>query len=294
MIFKFLRTKIGVATLVAALLIVGAVVIKTKSSAKASTIQEKVGLIADASVKQGIANGEPSNLDIILGTSTIEDKIAVLETRAATETPEKLTATDRFARAFFQEYVNLKNSGAQIDENTGTDLVNRLLERDYGSPTEEKTYTESDIAISSSISSQSLKQYGNKLGAILEEPLPKGYEQELYIIARYNDTEDVSELPKLAQNIAHYTSLRNKILALSVPNPLKAAHIALLNSISAILEGVRGMTYMDSDPVGATKMISRYNDGIESVTLPLAYIKSYFKKQSISFSSSESGYILMQ
>ncbi|HVT75362.1 MAG TPA: hypothetical protein VHD69_03070 [Candidatus Paceibacterota bacterium] len=293
MILNFLKTRVGVAALIALILIIGAVVIKARGSSD-HDLSQKVGLIADASLKKALENGQMSNLDIIFGTSTIEDKIAALETTAATSAPENLNATDRFARAFFQEYVQLKQSGAQIDENTGTDLVNQLLARDYGSPTEEKVYTESDIRVSNTSSLQALKQYGNALGAILQEPLPKGYEQELFIIARYNDTSDASELGKLALNIGHYTILRDKILALAVPNPLKAAHIALLNSVTSILEGVRGMSYTDTDPVGATKMLAEYDRGIQTLSLPLEYIQSYLKKQSVSFSSSESGYILMQ
>jgi hypothetical protein len=205
-----------------------------------------------------------------------------------------LSATDRFARKFFTEYINLKKSGAFIDEQTGINIVNQLLAQDYGSPVEEKIYIETDITVLNTSALTVLRQYGNDLGAIIDAPFPKGYEQELTVINRVNETDNTDDLSKLSLNIKRYKDMRDKILALPVPNALKTAHLALINSISAMLEGVKGMVIIKTDPVGATKMIARYEGGLNSIEFPFKEIAAYLKKRGISFSSSESGYILMR
>ena len=72
------------------------------------------------------------------------------------------------------------------------------------------------------------------MGIAIEEPLPDGYEQELSKLAKVTDTGDDSGLSKLPLNIAHYESLRNKMLDIPVPVALKNAHLAILNSLSAM------------------------------------------------------------
>jgi hypothetical protein len=300
MILNFFKTKIGAAVIVA-IVIIGIGIILKASSGPKEDIASKVALIADATVKDALEKGEIATpnwedaLKMIRGTSTDDGKIATLASTTYQSETKELTATDRFARTFFTKYIELKKSGAPIDENTGTNLVNQLLSQDYGSPSEEKIYTEADIQIAPSSSISAIKSYANSLGAIINSPSPKGYEPELAIIARMSNSEDlnVDDLAKLDLNVIRYKNMRDKMVALPVPSPLKAGHLALINSMSKILEGVRGMTLIKSDPVGATKMILLYQDGLNSLPLSLEVIKTYLKKQAISFTSSENGYILV-
>jgi len=291
-------TKIGLALVVAIIIIGAATAVKIKNSHPTDEIQKKVGFIVNSSMEAVIKNNNLNNSNWenvskdIVGTST-NDLMATLST-SSISSEENLTATDRFARAFFTKYVYLKQSGVTIDEDTGTNLVNQLLAEDYGSPTEEKVYTDADIKIQNSTSLSDLKKYGNTLGNVITTPLPKDYEQELIIIGRVNDTGNTSDLKKLTLNINHYQSMRDEIVALYVPIALKTAHLSLINSISAILEGVRGMILIETDPVGATKMIARYEYGLKSLPLSIQTIKLYLAKQNITFSTDEGGYILTQ
>ncbi len=297
MFFSFLKTKIGLSLILAVLIILTSVGMKLKNSQNGTSVGTQVALIADAGIKNALKNGDgidptwEETLKLIAGTSTDSSKIALLQATSSGE-QKTLTATDRFAQTFFTDYIALKKSGALVDENTGTDLVNKLLVQDYGSAPEEKTYTESDIKILNSSSRETLKTYGNAFGAIVSTPFPKGYEHELVIVVRVNDTENTEDLKKLDQNIARYRSIRDRLVALPVPNSLVRQHLGFINSLSAMLEGVRGMALMETDPVGATKMIARYQDNLAALSLPALEMKAYFKKQNVVFSSLESGYLL--
>jgi hypothetical protein len=298
---RFLGTKIGLSLVIAVLIIGTATALKYRNSSQNSKITSKIDLIADASVQNAIKNGELDNSDwentlkaLTFGTTT-EEIIKNLEDNATTTTTEEnLTATDRFAREFFTKYVKLKESGAEIDESTGLRLVNELLANDYGGPAGEKIYTLADIRIINNATLADIKKYGNTLAEILDEPIPKGYENELIIANRVAETEENGDLKKLALNLARYEKLRDNIAMIYVPSGLKTNHIAMLNSLSKMIEGIRGMQLMVTDPVGATKMILEYDDGLNSLQLVVSQITAYFKKQNVIFSSTEPGYIFVE
>ena len=79
-----------------------------------------------------------------------------------------------------------------------------------------------------------------------------------------------------------------------MPKALKGAHIAYLNSLSALLQGVQGMSLIETDPIGATKMMQSYENGLNSISIPPQFMRAYFKKEGVIFSPSESGYLFMQ
>jgi hypothetical protein len=296
--FRFLTSRIGISLLIAVVVVASAVVFK-HIGPKNSDLKAQVNLIAESSVKRAIESGalETPEWEKVLrelsGTTTIDEKVAILAQNASTSA-ENLTATDLFARAFLVKYVNLRKSGGTLDETTGLNLINSLLAQDYGSIIVQKTYTGSDIKNISANVPSALKSYGNSIVRILKAPVPDGYEQELDIISRVTDTQNLEDLEKLDINIERYRSVRDSLLTLTVPKALITPHVALVNSVNAILEGVEAMRNIEKDPVGATKMLARYEDGLKSIDLPLASIKQYLLSQNITFSPSESGYVLMR
>lgn len=299
---RFLGTKIG-AALLAAIVIVGlAIYAKLRNPAQNLDTAAKVGLIAESSVDRAIKAGNLDQTDWeealrrIQGSSTIDTTIAGLAESSASSsvTTRPLTATDRFAQRFFTEYIKLQRNGAQIDEDTSLRLANRLLAEDYGGPSGEKTYTEAQIKTVASATASDLKRYANSLASAFSQPTPSDYENELVIINRAAETDSTSDLEKLAQNIAHYEGARAATLSIPAPTTLKTTHVTILNSLSAIIEGVKGMRTISTDPVGATKMVLRYEDGIKSLDLAIAQLSTLLKQSKIVFSPSDAGYIFME
>lgn len=301
---QFLRTKIGFALVVAFIIIFGAFIFKIQSTEnkKIDALNSKITLVANESVKKAIENGQidtkswEETLKNLVGTSTLDEKATIFTQNSASSTysDQPLTATDRFAQAFFTRYVELKKSGAPIDETTGLGIVNELLTQDYGGPAGETVYSLEDITLLDTSLASELKKYGNNLGIVFSKPTPAGYENELFIVNRVNETGKKADLKKLAQNISRYTTIRKELLETGVPKTLKNAHLAIINSLSFIIEGIKGMSLMETDPVGATKMILKYDEGLKALDLSTHQLTSYFKQQNIKFSSSEPGYIFTE
>ena len=304
MFIQFLKTRVGISLICALLIVSGAFAFRNQDEKvkKESLLNTQIALVAEKSVKKGIENGQidtkswENTLKDLIGTSTLDESVTSLiqNTSSSTVSDKPLTATDRFSQVFFTKYVELKKSGAVIDENTGIRLVNELLTQDYGGPNAEKIYTASDIISLNTSTSASIRKYANNLGIIFDKPAPADYENELVIINRVNETQNKKDLVKLAQNIARYTEIRQDLLDTPVPKALKNTHLALVNSFSFIVEGVKGMALIETDPVGATKMILKYEDGLKAIDILSKQLSVYFKQQQIIFSSSEPGYIFTE
>lgn len=299
MLKRFLFSSIGVSLIIACAIIGAGIFLKAQSAKPSTSLQAKIDAIAQNSIKNAIQTGQLESADwekalkIANGTSTIDEKIAELQKTAPVtdEKPENLTATDRFTRALLEKYVEFKSDGGVIDNNTTLELVNELITKDYGGPDGEKIYTESDIILLNTSALGELKKYGNLMGLAITEPVSAGYENEIVIINRVYETDDSSDLKKLEENLARYQSIRNTVSSIPVPIALKNAHIATLNSLSAIIEGIRGMLLIEEDPIGATTLMLRYEEGLRSLDTAFVYIGSYLKNKNVSFSSTESGYL---
>jgi hypothetical protein len=295
---QILRTKIGISFLLALVIIGYATVLKLKNPSENSELEAKVGIIAKESIQNALKNGEIDTTDwektlLSLSTSSIEAQISTLQAES-TKSEEKLTPTDRFSRDFFSRYIELKESGTAIDENTGITLINELLSQDYGEAQADTFYTEADISVSKSSAAPELRKYGNNLGAIFQIPLPEGYENEIAVIERIGAGERPEDFDKLALNIERYESMREKILDLSVPFALKNVHLAIINSLSAMIDGIQGVILIQTDPVGATERVMRYEDGLTALPLVLESLKNHLKASGVAFSRNESGYVLTQ
>lgn len=301
MIRRFIFSSIGL-SLIAAILIIGAgIYFKGSSQPSSSSIQTKIDLIAQESIKKALENGQ---VDIAQWeealkkntASSTEEKIAELQEKYAAnpEKEEDLTATGRFSRALLQKYISFKNQGGVLDDNSTIEFVNELILEDYGGPEFEKTYDTSDIIVLDTDLPSELKKYGNAMGAAISQPVPVGYENEIILVNRVYETDDSSYLAKLPQNLNRYKESRRAASQIPVPKLLVEAHIAYLNSLSSIIDGIHGMILLDSDPIGAAKMMLSYDEGLKTIDPALRIISSHLKSRGIEFSSLESGYIFLK
>ncbi len=301
MIRKFLFSSIGLSLLAAILIIGVGIYFKAANKAPSNSIQTKIDLIAQESIKKAIENGQ---VDIAQwedalkknAASSTEEKIADLQEKYAVnaEKEENLTATERFSRSLLQKYITFKNQGGVLDDNTTLQFVNELILEDYGGPEFEKTYTTGDIIVLDTDLPSELKKYGNALGAAISQPVPSGYENEITLVNRAYETDDSSYLAKLPQNLARYKESRRLASQIPVPKNLVEAHIAYLNSLSSIIDGIHGMILLDSDPIAAAKMMLSYDQGLKTLDPALRIVSNYLKSRGIEFSSLESGYVFLK
>lgn len=293
MSFAFLKTKIG-ASLVIALLLIGAAGAAKIAQKNAPTedLRQQVGLLADASVKEAIKNGEmdwEKSLQLLgeidSATSTVDDPDAY-----ASSSPTELTATDRFARELFTLYAQAKQNGEEIDEATAEKIAELALSNDYSG--QMPLITTDDIAITTDTSRARVKSYGNAVGKALSVPSVPG-DQELIILERImNDEIEKGDVESLILILKRYQDIAESLKSVVVPQDAAAIHIDLINGISYLSRAVEGILSMDADPIASLTKIRTYEDGIDLLTAGGLGLRSYFISKNVTFSSDERGYVL--
>ena len=298
MIISFIKTKVGISLIVALLFIGGAIVVKIVEGKQGTTdIRDKVSLIASSSVKEASKDGS-TNLDEILsaingtGTTSVSDQIATLKSTSSTTADENITATDRFSRELFTEYMQAKKNGQTIDAATTQNIADSVLANDYSGQTDLITVT--DIKTTTDQSRARAQLYGNTVGQIFATPRVPG-DQELFILDRIqtsgiNDA-DVKSLNLILQR---YNAMRTELANMTVPTGAVAAHTDLVNGFTYIVDAVNGMLTISTDPIGSLTKIKHYEDGMNLLSAGALGLKAYFRSLNIVFSSSESGYGITQ
>jgi len=204
---------------------------------------------------------------------------------------EDLPETETFGRELFSKYLAAKQSGAVNEEALVGDLVQK-----YEFNQTAKQYTAKDITVIPRKDSNLtiLKEYGNALGLVISQNLPKaGAETEFEIFKRAIQTNSPETLAKLDPIAARYERIVRGALGLKVPEEAVSAHLVFLNSFEAALADLRGMKKTFSDPIVGLWSINRYPEDIINIVSATQGLIEVFDSRSIVFTQSEYGYALV-
>lgn len=202
------------------------------------------------------------------------------------------TETDRLSRELFAKYLTIKQSGAPFTAEEEEKLLVDFLQR-YPEPKVEKIFTESDIVLAKNDDAVSLRAYGNAIGTVINAHEEKG-ESELVIFERALQNEDEIDLANLDQRVKRYESILSGFKAIPAPQSVKHMHIALLNSIQALVESVGGMSLAFTDPVRTLSLTTAYPVAVERLNLAMEDISNFLAIKQVIFEKNEPGYILTQ
>ncbi len=296
MIRDFLKTRIGISLLIAILFVIGAFIVKmTNTPVSQSDISQKVNLIADASFKKSLEDGTygfEDALNLLSSTSIATGEVEDVNSTNPEAAESAITATDRFARELFTRYAEAKKNGTPIDEVTQNDIAELVLSNNYSDPV--KLIKEEDLNTASNMSNMEVRDYANNIGKILAvEPVKSDH--ELVILEKVRETGlDEASAESLRLILNRYKTMSLKLTALKVPNDAVGAHTVLINAINLLAGGVEGILTLETDPIGALSKIKYYENGLDLLAAGAIKLKIYLLSKNITFSSTESGYKLLQ
>ncbi len=233
-------------------------------------------------------DGVGDNEEALLG----QDPTVVEPEDASGETGTKqtFTPTDKLSQDILQKYVEMKQLGLEIDEDLSKQIAESILVQDYSDI--KQAYTEEDIKRGDE-SLSGIKKYGNELGRILQTPRTTTY-MELEIFPKLATESVETYRDDLLALKSRYTRMRDSILATPTPKSLLKTQSQIANSIGIFIDAVDGGLAIETDPIGSLTKIGRYAFGIESLEVALLEVRSYLKANGVTYSTSESGYILLQ
>lgn len=318
-ILSFLGTKIGIALILALVLIILAIVATRTSDEKptdgsvvaADMIKRSLELDSDGDGlkdwEESLHGTDPVNPDtdgdgmgdndevkagrnpLVVGPG---EKPDIVGTGAATTT-YAFTATDRFSQELFMRYLEAKSSGAEIDEELSNAIANELTELEYD--TAVKPYDVSKLDITADENAASVRIYGNLLGKTLSTPPVDPNEFEFTVLERIlAGIRKSSDTELLNQIIGRYDSILETLIKMKVPAGAASIHAEFIQGIQMLRDVAVGVATLDTDPIGAYSKIGQYEDIINVLTAAILKNRVYMQSKGVTFSTQEPGYVLMR
>jgi len=314
-ILSFFSTQVGIAILLAIVVIVMATIIKTKGG-NPSTNKSSTTLAVEKIVKKsleddtdgdGLKNWEealyktdPENPDT--DGDGMNDEAEVSANRSpvisgtghdasSTSTASILptfSATDKFSQELFIKYIEAKKSGQEITQEFSDKLAEEIVAKDYGG--QEVVFDANDLSTISNPTLTQIHDYGNAFGTAISIPVPKGVRNEFEIldsiIINGLSESDEKELQVLYDR---YNSIHNSLAKIRVPIEIRNTHASFIRAVDTIRNSVSGMQNLNVDPIGALKKIALYEEGLNDLSVTSLNLKQYFFSKKIVFGSTESG-----
>jgi hypothetical protein len=310
-IFSFLGTKIGI-SLLASIVIVGSAFALKDAALFGGKVTSEPSLTTESKSTQqafekdsdndGLKDWEealygtdaknPDTRGRGLGDAKEMERERASSTSAIGANPKAtstLTATDRFSRELFTKYLEAKRAGQEITPKLSASIAADLTSKSYEQ--ELPPFDASILKTSTNAGPEFIRSYGNLVGAAISTPMPEGVSSELFILDNImaNRGASASDLSDVSKLIDRYTTIHNKLVAMTVPVTAKDFHAQMVQAVELLRDAVLGIKSMEADPIGALPRIALYEDGVNLLIASSFRFKQYFETEGVFFSEGEKG-----
>ncbi len=180
------------------------------------------------------------------------------------ENKEDKTMTGQLSKELFSTIATLNQTGA-VDQDTVDTLSAKLAEK-IQNPLNIRTYTMSDIKISTSDDKQSVKAYNDALNKIYAKyPVKTTFFDVLDKFIIDEDTVDESALKDLDFLIKQTTNIKNETIKIPVPASLAILHLNVLNAMEKVIDNMSSVKFYDTDIVVAMGGIVQYSENASAL-----------------------------
>ncbi len=186
-------------------------------------------------------------------------------------------------KEYFAKY--LAAAGRDVRETTFRNLMKGFEPKKF-IPTAELL----NLNVSSDVSRDALRNYGNAFGALIQKYTATPLRTEEEILAVGMKTKNDASLRDLQLLIIVYTNFSRDLKALAVPLPLAEHHLAIVNGYDGMAKGLTGMLHLFSNPIEGAAGYQTYTRFRLDVTIGYSGVVSYFSKQQVTFEKTEPGY----
>ncbi len=203
-----------------------------------------------------------------------------------------LTLTDIFARDFVSGYFALKDAG-QYTAATRDKFIKTLF-ASVDNTLAEKKYTLADITITQKSDAETLRQYGNALGAVALRYRHLAERKELPVIDNAIKQNDPEKLSALLPILADYEASINAYLVVSVPLVAHEIHLEIINVDRATKDAIAELGKVFTDPIASSIGVKNYRQSMEKNVTITKNLKNFFLENGVSFQNNDPGQIFIQ
>lgn len=263
------QRRIGVAIIVGAAIIAGALLLRTDNATPQSATNTADTVVAVAPARQAIpvtdadGNGIPDWQEQLVETTPVD-----IATSSTYTEPDTLTG--QFSQQLFENIMRNKSAGSfgesmdQLITNATQSLTANAVDT---------LYTATDIKLSPNNSTEALANYGEAIAYILMNQNDTTGENEAALLQKAIAAGDRTLLAPLQEKMRLYKNVIEQTKALPVPSTLASEHLALINAYQAIYTDITAMYTAFDDPMNALLRIKRYED--DALGLKNAYENLY-------------------
>lgn len=207
----------------------------------------------------------------------------------STNTP--LTATDIVARDLFAKYLAVKQGGGKLDSKTEEELIQSVLTSTDLTP-RYRMYTEGELKITENNDLESLKNYGQNMGKILQSNMVKNT-NDILIIQKSIDTNNKELLSQLDEKITAHRKVISASMLIQVPSSAVKIHLKFINTSSKELSSLINLRNIFDDPISGLFAISNYTNTLNEFTVFYNESNQFFSEKNIAFSVNDPGYLFI-
>lgn len=210
------------------------------------------------------------------------------DTTKASQPKKVMNETDKLAATLFNEYLQYKKSGIPIDSQAQEKIIENALVSNQLKVSAPQ-YKPGEIKVTSENSPESLRLYGNSLGASIKRNSPVQEDNEYAILMKAIANENPAELKKLDPLIAGYKNLVNELLNQNIPSKFLQSHIKLLNNLSILAVVVENMRFYFEDPYRGLTGYMYYSQTLLQIADSLKETNKILNNEGIIFTEEEHG-----
>lgn len=195
------------------------------------------------------------------------------------EPPE--TLTDQFAIDFFKSFVQAGNNpgfGSSPEE------LAELAMNDLNTIAQDELYGAKDIKVTANADTQFKRQYTNTVFAVLAETkVGQGDKDPIEIVLMAVQNNKPNLLNELDVHIAANTTIRDSLLRMTVPIEYAKQHLNLTNSLTAVIEDLKGFKNASDDPLYTMVRLKRHQEDQAAVLQSLVELEQKIFSEPIPF-----------
>jgi hypothetical protein len=154
-----------------------------------------------------------------------------------------------------------------------------------------RMYTEGELRVVADNNPAAIKNYGNEIALILKSDPYAGGDNALTILNRSIQQNDKKEIEKLDSIISGYQVMLTQMLQASVPKSAIGPHLRMTNALSGMLNALKQMRSVFTDPVSAVVAVGHYADTLRGIPTAFSELQKFFKDKDIQFNANEHGVI---
>ena len=187
---------------------------------------------------------------------------------------ETLTPTDVFARDFFNQYLKINQSGANITADNADQVASDYLKSAPLPTINAKKYTVNDLVTTDS-NSATMRNYQSKITAVYTKYWPTGSSNEMLILKQTFSDNNPTALDRLAGTISIYENALKGSLTVSVPKTAVTQHLAVINTLNIYIQTLKMIQLAYTDPISGLVGLNAFLTNQANLTNSMANLRIF-------------------